>query len=135
MTSAAAVPFAGYERLDDREVRKELSQHSQVELEAVETYERSHQNRKVILDKLRYLRGREPIPGYDGLAVPEIVAALADADLVTIKRIRGYERKFANRAAVLDEAVQAHHRRLEARPAAAPPAYQPMSAKPGPDAP
>ena len=129
MTKAAAVPFAGYERLDDREVRKELSQHTQVELEAVEVYERSHQNRKVILDKLRYLRGTEPIPGYDGLAVDEIVTALADADLMTIKGIRGYERKFANRPAVLEEAVQVHRRRLKARPAAPAPAYQPMSAK------
>jgi hypothetical protein len=129
MTNAAAVPFAGYERLDDREVRKELPQHTQVELEAVEAYERSHQNRKVILDKLRYLRGTEPIPGYDGLAVAEIVTALADADLMTIKSIRGYERKFANRPAVLEAAVQAHRRRLKARPAAPPPAYQPMSAK------
>src|SRR5688572_32202468 len=92
-----ALPFAGYNRLDDRQVIKGLCDHSQVELEAVEGYERSHKDRKPVLDKLRYMRGREPLPGYDAFSVEEIVASLAEADLATIKKVRGYERKFANR--------------------------------------
>ena len=50
------------------------------------------------------------LPGYDALDVEEIVAVLGDADLATIKKVRAYERKFANRPAVLDEVVRVHHR-------------------------
>ena len=60
---------------------------------------------------LRYMRGSEPLPGYDALSVEEIVAALEEADLATIKKVRGYERKFANRPDVLEEVVRVHHRR------------------------
>ena len=64
--------------------------HSQIELEAVESYERSHRGREAVLNKLRYLRGREPFAGYDAMSVDEILAALEEADLATIKRVRGY---------------------------------------------
>jgi hypothetical protein len=121
------LPFAGYDRLNARQVIDELSGHSQIELEAVESYERSHQNREPVLDKLRWMRGREPLPGYDALGVEEIVAAVGGADLATIRRVRAYERKFANRPAVLDEVVRVHHLSLAARPASPKPSYQPMS--------
>ena len=122
------LPFAGYDRLDDMEVVAALSDHSQVELEAVESYERSHQERVPVLDKLRYMRQREPLAGYDALSTEQIVTALQEADLDTIKKVRGYERKFANRPDVLEEVVRVLHRHQAAQPASAPPAYQPMSA-------
>ena len=125
---ASQLPFAGYDRLDERQVIKGLSGHSQIELAAVESYERSHQDRKTVLDKLRYLRGSEPLPGYDALSTEEIVAALKDADLATIKRVRGYERKFANRRNVLEEVVRVHHARQAAEPASPARSYQPISA-------
>jgi hypothetical protein len=128
-------PFAGYDRLDDREVIDGLSDHSQVELEAVESYERSHRDRRPVLDKLRYMRGREPLPGYDALSVEEIAAALEEADPATIKRVRGYERKFASRRDVLDAVVRANHRRRATQPPSAAPAYRPMSATPASSAP
>ena len=135
----APLPFAGYDRLDARQVVEALSEHSQLELEAVESYERSHQDRQQVLDKLRYMRGREPLPGYDALSVEEIVTALEDADLATINKVRGYERKFANRPDVLEEVARVHHRRQATQPASAAPAYQPMSttsvASPGGDRP
>ena len=124
----AGLPFAGYDRLDTRQVVNALSKHSQLELEAVESYERSHQERQQVLDKLRYMRGSEPLPDYDRLSVAEIVSALQEADLATISKVRGYERKFANRPAVLEEVVRVHHRRQATEPASAAPAYQPMSA-------
>jgi hypothetical protein len=124
----ARLPFAGYDRLDDRQVVHGLSDHSQIELEAVESYERSHESREPVLDKLRWMRGREPLPGYDALGVEEIVAALEDADLATLKKVRAYERKFANRPAVLEAVVRVHHRRVAVRPPTAAPSYQPMSA-------
>lgn len=120
----AAPPSAGYDRLNAREVMDGLHHHSQTELEGIETYERSHKSRESVLDKLRWMRGSEPLPGYDALSVDEISAALADADLKAIKRVRSYERKFANRREVLEEVARVHHRRLEEQPADAVPAYQ-----------
>ena len=91
--------------------------HSQVELEAVEAYERSHRDRKPVLDKLRYMRGPEPLPGYDALSARRSSPRSSEADLATIKKVRGYERKFANRPDLLEEVVSVHHRRRETEPA------------------
>jgi hypothetical protein len=106
----AAMPFPGYDRLDERRVVDGLAGHSQVELEAVERYERAHKDREPVLAKLRYMRQPEPLPGYDALTVEEIVAALDQADMATVKKVRGYERKFANRPSVLDEVTRVRHR-------------------------
>jgi hypothetical protein len=127
----AQLPFAGYDRLDARRVNQGLSDHSQVELENVESYERSHKGREAVLNKLRYLRGSEPFPGYDAMSVEEILAALPEADMATIKKVRGYERKFANRPQVMEEVVRVHRQRRKAEPAIAAPAYQPVSARSG----
>jgi len=123
------LPFADYDRLDTRAVIDALSAHTQIELEATEAYERSHKGRERVLDKLRYMRGSEPLPGYDALSVAEIVSTLEHAEPATIQRIRGYERKFANRPAVLEAVVHAHHRGLADRQARPVPAYQPTSAR------
>lgn len=126
-----AEPFAGYDRLDARQIKDALSDHSQVELEAVEAYERSHEDRAAVLDKLRYLRGSEPFQGYDAQGADYIVRALEGADMATLKRVRGYERKFANRPRVLDEVARVHRLRRATQPASAAPAYQPTSARSG----
>jgi hypothetical protein len=125
----AQLPFAGYDRLNAKQVKGGLSDHSQIELEGVERYERSHRGREAVLNKLRYLRGSEPFAGYDALSVEEILAALKEADLATITRVRGYERKFANRPHVLNEVARLHRERRAAQPARAAPAYQPTSAR------
>ena len=65
----------------------------------------------MVFDKLRWLRQDEPLPGYDALSSEEVVAALEKADLATIKRVRGYERKFAGRRLVLDEVTRMHGER------------------------
>ncbi len=97
------LPIARYEQLDDRKIVKQLAQLSQAELAAIETYERSHQGRATVLAKLRYLRGNEPLPGYDALEPQDVVDALAGADGETIRAVRDYERKFQRRKLVLDE--------------------------------
>lgn len=122
------LPFAGYESLSIRQLQQELPSHSQIELEAAESYERSHKRRQAVLNKLRYLRGGEPLPGYDALAVDEILAALEDADLATLKKVRGYERKFHQRTRVLDEVVRIQRTRRTAETVKAVPAYVPASA-------
>ena len=107
-SSNGGQPFSGYDRLKPRELKKSLASHSQDELEEIERYERANKKRPAILDKLRFMRGRQPLPGYDQLEPTEIAAALEDADTETVKRVRDYERKFANRPEVLEEVVKVH---------------------------
>ena len=106
---SADPPFDGYDRLNERHVVGRLSQHTQAELAVIEDYERAHKNREEVLDRLHHLRGPEPMTGYDDLSPEEIVAALEDADLSTIKDIRAYERRFANRRDVLAAVARVHH--------------------------
>ena len=100
------VPIPGYDQLDDKEVSDRLAQLSQVELAAVEAYERAHENRPAVLNKLRYMRTSEPVPDYDTLTPEQIAEALAGADAQTVKAVRDYERKFRHRRSVLDEAAR-----------------------------
>ncbi len=97
------LPIPGYDRISDKNLLAELSKHSQVELTAIEAYERSHKNRHPVFDKLRYLRGQEPLHGYDDLSVKEILAGLEGADTETLQRTRTYERKFQRRPDVLEQ--------------------------------
>jgi hypothetical protein len=100
------LPIPGYDQLKDKQIADRLSQLSQVELATVETYERAHAARPVVLDKLRYMLGGEPLPGYDTLTTEQIAAALAGADAETVKAVRDYERKFQHRQPVMDEAAR-----------------------------
>jgi hypothetical protein len=100
------LPISGYDGLKDKQIADQLSQLSQEELATVETYERAHEGRPVVLDKLRYMRGSEPLPGYDALTPEQIAEALAGADAETVKAVRDYERKFLHRLSVLDEATR-----------------------------
>ncbi len=108
-------PFAGYERLGAGEIIADLAAHSQVELSAIERFESSHRDRTAVRNKLRYLRGSEPIPDYDGLDREALAEAIGAADLATLLRVRTYERKFQNRTEVLDpvaEALRAHRQAI-----------------------
>jgi hypothetical protein len=100
------LPISGYDGLKEKEIAGQLSQLSQVELATVETYERAHEARPVVLDKLRYMRGSEPLPGYDALTTEQIAEALAGADAEMVKAVRDYERKFQHRQSVLDETAR-----------------------------
>ena len=91
------LPIARYDHFDGKEVAGRLSPLSQVELAAVEAYERSHRDRPVVLNRLRWLRGNEPLPGYDALDSDQVVRALADADAATVKAVRSYERHHRDR--------------------------------------
>jgi len=66
-------------------------------------------------DKLRYMRGSDPLPGYDALSPDEIATALSGAEAETVKAVRDYERKFACRRQVMEEAARV----LPAAPAGA----------------
>ena len=100
------LPIARYDQLDGKQVFQQLSQLSQVELAAVDAHERSHRERPVVLNRLRWLRGSEPLPGYDALDSDEIVRALADADAATVKAVRSYERHHRDRRDVRAEVAR-----------------------------
>ena len=67
---------------------------------------RAHAARPVVLDKLRYMRGGEPLSGYDTLTTEQIAKALARADAETVKAVRDYERKLQRRQSALDETAR-----------------------------
>jgi hypothetical protein len=100
------LPIPSYDQLKDKQISDQLSQLSQVELATVETYERAHASRPAVLEKLRYMRSSEPLPGYDDMTTDQIAEALAGANAKTVRAVRDYERKFGRRGAVLDEAVR-----------------------------
>jgi hypothetical protein len=105
-TTGAEPPIRGYDKLDERQIGERLHQLSQVQLGEVEDYERAHLDRPQVLDKLRYLRVDEPLPGYDELSPEQICDALVGADSETVKAVRDYERKFGQRPQVMDEAMR-----------------------------
>ena len=100
------LPIPGYGRLGDKQIADKLSELRQVDLAAIDAYERAHDARPVVLDKLRYMRGSEPLVGYDALSPEQIAAALARADTQTVKAVRDYERKFQRRTSVLQETAR-----------------------------
>jgi hypothetical protein len=103
---AQDLPIEGYDRLNAKQVVGKLQDLSQVQLEALEAYERSHDERPAVLAKLRYMRSSEPLEGYDNLDADAVSRALAGADAERVKAIRDYERKFQRRRQVLDEAAR-----------------------------
>jgi hypothetical protein len=103
LPQANTLAIERYDRLAVWKLLRRLPTLSQTEMAAVETYERAHGQRVPVLRKLRYLRCDEPLAGYDALSPDEISAALKDADLASIDRVRAYERRLRNRDSVLVE--------------------------------
>jgi hypothetical protein len=110
--------IADYERLNEQQAVAQLVTLKQVDLIAIEAFERSHRDRAPVLNKLRYLRQDEPVSGYDELDAAAVAGALSGADMTTVKSVREYERKFGDRPAALKEIAAALHR-LSAEQAAA----------------
>jgi hypothetical protein len=120
----------GYDDLKVRPLFAQLRLQSQVELTQTDAYERANQARQPVLDKLRYLRGDEPIDGYDSLDSDQILAALAGADTKKLGAVRGYEVKLREREEVLSGLVQLRKDTLTA-PGSSPAAEDPADAWPG----
>jgi ferritin-like metal-binding protein YciE len=104
VASESDLAIARYDSLNADEIVARLSQLSQIDLAKVDVYERRHENRTTVLDRVSTLRASEPWPGYDELTVEEIRTALADADETRAKAARDYERAHKQRAGVLEVA-------------------------------
>ncbi len=96
--------IARYDALTVDEITARLPELSQVDLAKVDAYERRHQKRATVLDRIGTLRGDEPWAGYDELNVAEIRAALGEGDDARVQQVREYERAHKNRAGVLSAA-------------------------------
>jgi ferritin-like metal-binding protein YciE len=101
VASQSDLAISGYDKLTADEIAAKLSELSQIELAKVDSYERKHDNRTTVLERVSTLRGDEPWPGYDELTVSELQAALGEADDDRLKTVRAYERAHKARAGVL----------------------------------
>jgi hypothetical protein len=73
-------PLAGYDGMKTDSLMASLPGHSQTELVAIQSYERTHRNRKAVMNKLRRLRVAEPrLPKDKGLSSEGVTAALRRA--------------------------------------------------------
>jgi ferritin-like metal-binding protein YciE len=104
VASERDLPIAGYASLNADEIVSRLPGLSQVELSKIEAYERRHDDRTTIVDRISSLRGREPWSGYDDQTVDEVVAKLRDAGEDDVRSARAYERAHKNRTTVLSAA-------------------------------
>lgn len=104
----------GYDRVAIPDLITRLRECSQAELAEIDTYERAHAARRPVLDKLRYLRGDQPIEGYDDLPADEVVGRLDESDLATLHAVRGYESRLRHRDDVLAGVNDLRRRRVRA---------------------
>ena len=102
IASESDLALGDYDTLTAEAIVGKLSELSQIDLAKVDGYERRHQNRSTVLERVSSLRGDEPWPGYDELTAAEVQAALGEADEDRIKAVRSYERAHKARAGVLN---------------------------------
>lgn len=94
----------GYDSLTAAEVIEKLPRFSQRDLREVDTYEKAHQARQTVLQRIESLREAEPVAGYDELTVPEVQEQLTAGDEARATSVRDYERSHKKRDGVLNAA-------------------------------
>jgi ferritin-like metal-binding protein YciE len=106
-TAAPEAPIAGYDDLNAADLVQRLGGLSQEQLAAVATYERAHDARSTVLERVEALTEDQPWAGYDEQDVEQVRAALRDADEDTARRVREYERRHKDRSGVLEATERA----------------------------
>jgi ferritin-like metal-binding protein YciE len=98
------LPIARYDKLTVQEINERLPELSQTDLGKVEAYERRHDNRTTVTERIAALRSTEPWPGYDDQTAEEVAAVLRSAGEDDDRRraARDYERAHKNRSTVLE---------------------------------
>ena len=104
VASESDLAIARYDSLTVEEINGRLQSLSQIDLAKVDAYERKHQNRSTVTERISTLQADEPWAGYDELTVAEVQAVLGEGDEARIKQVRAYERAHKNRAGVLETA-------------------------------
>jgi uncharacterized protein (UPF0335 family) len=100
------LPIKDYDAQTAADITAKLKGFSQRELRMIDAYERKHENRATITDKIAKLTGDEPWSGYDEQSVETITTALREADKDTAQSVRTYERERKARTGVLEAADQ-----------------------------
>ncbi len=98
------LPIARYDALNAQQITERLPELSQTDLAKVEAYERRHEDRSTVTDRIAALRAREPWPGYDDQTADEVASVLRSAgeDDERRRAARDYERAHKNRTTVLE---------------------------------
>ena len=104
MDTEQDLPFTGYDKQTAADIESRLKGFSQRELRMIDAYERKHENRATITDKIAKLTGDEPWSGYDEQSVDAITTALADADAATATKVVSYERDHKGRSGIITAA-------------------------------
>lgn len=100
------LPIKDYDKQTAADITAKLKGFSQRELRMIDAYERKHENRATIIDKIAKLTGEEPWSGYDEQTADAITTALRQADTDTAQSVRAYERDRKARVGVLQAADQ-----------------------------
>jgi uncharacterized protein (UPF0335 family) len=106
LASEKDLPITDYDAQTAADITAKLKGLSQRELRMIDAYERKHENRATIIDKIAKLTGDEPWSGYDEQSVEMIATALREADKDTAQAVRTYERERKARTGVLEVADQ-----------------------------
>ena len=101
VASEQDLPIADYDKQTADDIAGRLNGFTQRELRLIDAYERKHENRATITDKIAKLTGDEPWSGYDEQSVDAITTALNDADAETAKKVVSYERDHKGRTGVI----------------------------------
>ncbi len=104
VASEGDLAIARYDSLTVEEINGRLASLSQIDLAKVDAYERKHQNRSTVTERISTLQADEPWAGYDELTVSEVQAVLSEGDDDRAQQILAYERDHKNRAGVLNAA-------------------------------
>jgi ferritin-like metal-binding protein YciE len=100
--SEGDLAIADYDNKTVDDIEQRLAGLTQVQLGMIDAYERRHENRSTLLERIESLRGDEPWSGYDEQTVADIRKALAVAEADKVREVRDYERRHKERKGVLD---------------------------------
>ena len=104
MATEQDLPIAGYDKQSAADIAARLKGLSQRELRMIDAYERKHENRATITDKIAKLTGEEPWSGYDEQSVDAITQGLHEAPTQTARVVKRYEASHKGRAGVMTAA-------------------------------
>ena len=98
------LPITDYDKQTADGIAGRLKGFTQRQLRMIDAYERKHENRATVTDRIAKLTGEEPWSGYDELSVEAVGRELYERDTDTAERVRRYERDHKDRAGVIDAA-------------------------------
>ena len=104
LATEEGLPIKDYGKQSAEDIAGKLSSFSQRELRMIDAYERKHENRTTITDRISKLSGDEPWSGYDELGVDTVAKAVSEGNAEDAKRVRSYERGHKDRSGVIEAA-------------------------------